>query len=1265
MNDPNRLLKWILLIALVVVSLLLLYPPERRLKGGIDLVGGTSLLYEIDTTGIADSDLQQLSTKVMGILRERVDPKSQMNLEWRPVGSTRLEVRMPQPPAIAKERRAEYNKALEKIEARNIARFEVEAALNLPEQERAAAFQALVRNVPQRTALLEQVQTKFKEKVAAQTRGDTAAADAAVVAYEAAMTELVHTSLPVNRLTDVLALTDAKVRESELKRLRDEYPAYDTDKAVTEVVKRYEEWAENKGSLEDPSDLKRLLRGAGVLEFRILAERDASSPGNLEGSNPTQPVDKYTQQLAKFGPRLKAGDRYQWLAVTDILSFLDKKTIDEVKEVKSRPGIPIVEEYAGRWYVLVHNDPDYCMLKSSAGKKWSLVRAYPDRNPLTGQLVVSFQLDPRGGAQFRKLTGSHVGRQLAISLDDTIASFANIREEIGEHCQISGNMTQEKVQDYVRILDAGSLPARLKDTPVAEKTIGPSLGLSNRESGIKASIWGFAIVIVIMVLYYGVAGGGMADIALTLNLLFTLAIMSLMEATFTLPGIAGLLLSIGMSIDANVLIFERIREERERGVAFKKALNAGYDKAFSAIFDGNLTAFITCLILGFVGSEEVRGFAYTLGIGIGCSMFTALTVTRLVFNTLAANGVLTDFRMSNWIKCPKLDWVGLRRITWPASAAATVLGLGAFVWMTVARTNVLYDIEFLGGTSVQIDLKKGVVMDDEKARERVNDMAAVPPSAAQWLVEAAEELGKAKVEDADTAGHYRLSSNKLTGDQIGALMRSALQGKLERDGITAVEHSATFEGKLGELSLSQFKDAVAVAGEQARLASERMRNARVQSVGEIDKETKAARSYEVMSTETNRDMVQASIVAAFGDKLQIQRSIPFQAVRDDVMTKEPWFIVEADDHYLSDVIADSANFDVRKFRGGALVQVQLDPTTQPITVDEFTKRVREVGLQPEFEQHRQRTFEVFPLGKSVQGDGGAAFSKFAVAVLDDSLTYDTDPTLWNDSLAKPSLDQIVAALEREKSLSQVIQFDKTVAGQSKNQAIYAGILSMLAIGAYVWFRFGTKDFGLAVLVCIVHDVGVVLGLLALSHYIHDTFLGRLLMIDDFKFDLTILAAVLTIVGYTMNDTIVVFDRIRENRGKLGNISARLINDSIDQTMSRNIMLASLVGITVATLYIFGGPGIHGFAFTMLMGTLVNTYSTVFVAVPLVHRPQMLRTLTVILSAAIAIGLIMLVTDAMAIRAILAIATLVICGLAWNRFAKTPNYAGQRQMAGSK
>ena len=259
-----------------------------------------------------------------------------------------------------------------------------------------------------------------------------------------------------------------------------------------------------------------------------------------------------------------------------------------------------------------------------------LIDAQPtfDQN---NQPVVSFRFDTVGGRKFGDATKENVGRRLAIVLDGQVISAPVIREPIlGGSGQISGNFTVSSAQDLALLLRAGALPVPL--VILEERTVGPGLGADSIEAGKIASILGLILVIVFMATVYGLFGL-MADIALLLNLMLIAAVLSTLQATLTLPGIAGIVLTIGMAVDANVLIFERIREEVRGGRTPISAIDAGYKRALTTIIDSNLTTLIAAVLLFMFGSGPIKGFAVTLSIGIVTSMFTAMMVTRLMIVT--------------------------------------------------------------------------------------------------------------------------------------------------------------------------------------------------------------------------------------------------------------------------------------------------------------------------------------------------------------------------------------------------------------------------------------------------------------------------------------------------------------------------------------------------------------------------------------------------------------------------------------------------------
>jgi preprotein translocase subunit SecD len=250
----------------------------------------------------------------------------------------------------------------------------------------------------------------------------------------------------------------------------------------------------------------------------------------------------------------------------------------------------------------------------------------------TGEPYVSISFDARGARVFERITGENVGKRLAIVLDNNVYSAPVIRDRIaGGRAQITGRFTMDEAKDLAIVLRAGALPAPVKI--LEERTVGPSLGQDSINQGFRSAIIGGLIVILFMALYYNLSGV-IADLALLLNVLFIMAGLAFFGATLTLPGVAGIILTIGMAVDANVLIFERIREELRLGKPPRAAIEAGYSRATVTILDSNLTTLIAALVLFQVGSGPVKGFAVTLSIGLIANFVTAVFCTRILFDYL-------------------------------------------------------------------------------------------------------------------------------------------------------------------------------------------------------------------------------------------------------------------------------------------------------------------------------------------------------------------------------------------------------------------------------------------------------------------------------------------------------------------------------------------------------------------------------------------------------------------------------------------------------
>ncbi|HUW83369.1 MAG TPA: protein translocase subunit SecD [Phycisphaerae bacterium] len=1206
MTERNLWLKLLVTTFLAALAFYYMYPPSERLKGGIDLVGGTSLLYEIDDSGMANWEKQDLAKRVMRVLRRRVDPDNVRNLVWRPIGSNRLEIQMPQPPKEAQQRRDAYRQAQETLRATNIQPRQIEQALQQTQAARQQALDALAEGIPSRRPLLDAVADAYDTMQQATAGDDEQAKLDTTEGYESALDAVLETNIDVSDVSMIGALpTGSPTRQEQLARFKSQY--HDRAALIDAALQAYDTWAEVRGALDDPADLQRLLRGAGVLEFRILAELDPQNPAKF---------DRYREQIAQRGPRASAGDQYGWFEIEKPLSFFHMDDIEQLDQaIETQATTSVAAKYAEGYYVLCHLSQEKGLLSTSA-RKWSLRSARPAPDPEQAGYQVTFDLDERGGSMFEVLTRENKGKRLCILLDDVAISAPTIQTTIRSSGRITGDFTAEEVNYLAQTLNAGALPARLKQTPISVKTIGPSLGKTNREMGTKAAMYGAVAVLAFMGVYY-LFSGIVVNIAVAMNLLLVLGMMAAMNATWTLPGIAGLALMVGMAVDANVLINERIREELGRGVSLRLAIKTGYEKAFSAILDSNVTTIITCVILGYFGSEEVKGFALTLGLGLVCNVYTSVFVTRWIVTGLVQMRALRSLPMLRLIGVPDIDWMGRRRVFQAVSVVLVVAGLSVFF----VRGNDKYDIEFRGGVSAQIELKPGLQLSDVEVRERVTGEAA------HWLGEASKMLAAAEVtSDPAMAGVFTIDCQGLTATQLESFVLQAIDSDetkrghklLAKDGVeevgahviritTMAERADQDESDQQEttqpaaaagryVELGEMRDLVTVAANRyAERAGRQLGAASVQIVKELGAEA-AGETFEIITTEQNQKVVRDAILAVMSDQLNIEGAVNFAVRTDPVLAADGMFPIES--RRLTTVINDpSATGDARDYLGG--VAIVLDELSPPQTEQQITRRLRDMRLQPDFEQSEWREFKVLGLKKADQpGQSATLYESAAIIVVDPALPFDEDEAAWRRDLAQTELQLVRSAMLTERSLQKVTQFGSQVASQAANQALLAMVLALLAIVVYIWLRFGTPRHGLAAIVALVHDVSIALGAVAVAHFIARTPVGTLLGITDFRIDLAMVAAFLTLIGYSLNDTIVVFDRIRENRGKLTTVSAPLVNSSINQMLGRTILTSVTTLAVVGILYVFGGQGIHGISFALLIGVLVGTYSSIAVASPL-------------------------------------------------------------------
>ena len=273
----------------------------------------------------------------------------------------------------------------------------------------------------------------------------------------------------------------------------------------------------------------------------------------------------------------------------------------------------------------------YVLRKEAMVSGDDLEKAYQGFDSRTGEAAVDFQFKSRGAAAFGRVTTENVHKRFAIVLDNKVISAPEIREPIpGGRGQITGNFSVQEAQELARLLSSGALPAAL--TVEQERSVESSLGADSIAAGETAAKWGFALVSILMIAAYGLFGG-FSIVALVVNIAIIIACLSIIPATLTLPGIAGMVLTMGVAVDANVLIYERIREEMRSGRNMISSIEAGFDRAYGTIIDSHLTGLLAAIILYIFGSGAVRGFAVTLSFGIVSSLFTSITLTRLMVST--------------------------------------------------------------------------------------------------------------------------------------------------------------------------------------------------------------------------------------------------------------------------------------------------------------------------------------------------------------------------------------------------------------------------------------------------------------------------------------------------------------------------------------------------------------------------------------------------------------------------------------------------------
>lgn len=1152
----DRVPAWkpLLVVATVVLGVLAIwfpgaYGPAQRLKPGLDLAGGTTLIYQVHVPPEQSGNAKSIVEDVISVLRARVDPQGVRNLIWRPQAGNRIEIQMPLPPVHTRKLRQEFIRVRDQLLAANLSPSRLSSALRLAADERRSALEQLAAgNAELQAQLIElaqahdelaeaeaayqpveqakqQAEQQLKalaaeaseaarqtaqaefERLLNEAQAKAAARNKAAKNYAAAEKAVLEANVDPGELERALALYHRGAKGAALEPYRkavetlmERHPGRQPQ--IQAVATAWEKYAQVKDWLDDPNDLIAMLKGSGILEFRVAVP--ASQIPDL---------DSYRQQLEERGPRYGVNRDYRWFPVDDLSQFVnDDERLEQLrKNPEQWPAYFLQtfgiagQAYAEQVYVLLGNTPQTSVTR--AEPDWKLTTAWRGQDD-TGLPAVHFTLNARGGQLMAALSGQHIGQGLAILLDGRVISAPTIQEPLGASIRITrrGGFSPTELDYMVRTLKAGAIEGSLSEQPISIQTTGPQLGQDNLRHGLNAAVWALILVSGFMIAYYLFAGT-VAVFALTLNILLILASMAVFQGTFTLGGIAGIILTMGMAVDANVLIYERIREELQRKTEMKTAIRLGFERAFVTILDSNVTTIITAVVLYYTATADIKGFALTLIIGLLANLYAAVFCTRVVFDLWAQWTGAKNLPMLPTVVpaiqralSPSINWYGLRRVFITASLVLIAVGFVAIY----SRGQDMLDIEFRSGTRVTFALAKGQTMALAEARERVN---------------------------------------KALPNQIN----------------TVTSIGAAQDGHFSEFA--------------------------------------------VQTLETDAANVSSAIKRAFADVLSIQQPIHFAAMGDPEAEAAPPVatppVYPVDQRWLGPVIGrPDVQYDAGDYLGGVAIVLQgLDPAT---TTEDIAQRIHRVTQSPQYANLPFRQFHV--MGLDLAPASSDRYQSVVVLARDLETNYTQQAALSRftevGGLAQTQWSLVRDALLRDTSLGSVTNFDSQVSTTMQTRASEALILGNLAVMAYIWLRFGSLRYGTAAVLALVHDVCVALGMVALSAWFAESTVGRALGIYPFRIDLTMVAAMLTLVGFSVNDTIVIFDRIRENRGKLATATPAIINDSINQTISRTILTSTTAVMSAIVLYVLGGPAIRGFAYAMTVGMIVGCYSTIAIASPL-------------------------------------------------------------------
>jgi len=680
---------------------------------------------------------------------------------------------------------------------------------------------------------------------------------------------------------------------------------------------------------------------------------------------------------------------------------------------------------------------------------------------------------------------------MAIILNDEVDSAPTLNTMLSDNGMIEGGFGEDNAKALAAVLKSGALKA--KPEIIAERTIASNLAGAARNRGVLSIAIAFSAVL-LMIFWFYRGPGMLANLALLLNLVLVIGVLYWFGAVLTMPGLAGLVLTVGMAVDANILVFERIKEEKAKGRTAAQAVATGYDRALVTIIDANITTLITAYMLFQIGSGPVRGFGITLAIGIIASMFTALYVTRTIFTVLLRKGVVTEAGMHGEFSPPSIRWMSYSRKAVTASAIAILVG---FLLWEIVPEKKKYDVDFTSGAKLVVAFHTEVGL--EEVRAKLDAIAAKNPKFKSISARVSAGGINEKIESTRGKGF------ELRTQEIG-----------EREDIDALVAELRQQFKEWLLP-GPFKSTIRASGADRGTGTIYFRNTDIETVW----------------------LEQALLGSGKfpGAKIsKAEKPAPGTKSVFEVMFSRP----AGSDEQRAAVAVD-LRFALRDFNKKkaieALVVITGDDSRTQSEQEKAGQDLKILGKIPEQDQRGLQFFE------------------------------EADPF--------PLAERI----------------DPSTAREHRDAAVQAIAFSILGIILYVAFRFRSWAFGFAAVVALIHDVLIVLGLVAACNW---------LGLVDARLNLVTVAAYLTLIGYSINDSIVVFDRIRENQGTSRARLGETIDKSLNQTLSRTLRTTGTTWVVVALLFGMNygaGSSLEGFAFILTLGVLVGTYSSIFVASP--------------------------------------------------------------------